>query len=150
NGFYHVRASHHRKGFVWGKNIEIQGGPAPTPTPTPVPSPTPSPTPGPSPSGTPTPTPTPGDLFSRLMAARKPAVGQPLVLNGVQICGPEGDTGDPAVQVLNDNKNRTDIPAPSDYVDIGWDDLKDLPSDRVTDFQGASVVVTGFLSHRVQ
>jgi hypothetical protein len=84
------------------------------------------------------------------MAARKTAVGQPLVMNGTQVCGPEGDATDPNAQTLNDNKNRTDVPGASDYVDIKWDDLKNLPADRVTDFQGAPVTVVGFLSHRVQ
>ena len=142
-GFYHVTAPDGQTGFVWGRNIRIQpGGPQPTPTPTPTPTPSTSPSPSPTPS------PTPGDLFSQLMAARKPAVGQPLIMNGSAVCGPEGDATDPNAQALNDNKNRTD--APSDYVAINWEDLKSLPSDRVTDFQGAPVTVVGFLSHRVQ
>jgi hypothetical protein len=89
-------------------------------------------------------------LFSQLMGARKAATGQPLIINGMQICGPEGDATDPAAQALNDNKNRTDLPASSDYVVVSWDDLKNLPSHRVEDFQGAPVVVTGFLSHQVK
>ena len=42
---------------------------------------------------------------------------------------------------LNNKKNRTDQPGDGDYVGIGWDDLKNLPSDRVDDFQGAPVRV---------
>lgn len=141
DGFYHVTAPDGQTGFVWAKNIHVQpGGPAPTPTPTPISTPTPGPSA----------TPTPGDLFSQLMAARKTAVGQPLVMNGTQVCGPEGDATAPNAQALNDNKNRTDVPGASDYVDIKWDDLKNLAADRVTDFQGAPVMVVGFLSHRVQ
>jgi Bacterial SH3 domain len=145
DGYYHVTAPDGQTGFVWGRNIRVQQGvPAPTPTPTPTSTPTPGP------SATPTPSPTPGDLFSQLMAARKTAVGQPLVINGTQVCGPEGDTSDANAQALNDNKNRTDVPGTSDYVEIKWDDLKNLPADRVADFQGAPVMVVGFLSHQVK
>ena len=145
NGYYHVKAPDGQTGFVFGKNIRILAGPGPKPTPAP------SPTPGPGPSSTPTPGPSPasGDVFSRLMAARKAAVGQPLVINGAQLCGPEGDATNQQAQTLNDNKNRTDQPGASEYVDIKWDDLKDLPADRVADFQGAPVMVVGFLSHHV-
>lgn len=138
-----MQAPDGEEGFVWGKNITVQGG-EPTPTPTAVPTPSPIPTPSASPS------PTPGDLFTQLMAAKKPATGEPLVINGVQICGREADGPIPPRRGLNDNKNRTNIPAATDYVPIGWDDLKNLPSDRVDDFQGAPVMVTGFLSHQVK
>ena len=33
---------------------------------------------------------------------------------------------------------------------LKWDDLKNLPANRVTDFQGAPVMVVGFLSHQVK
>jgi hypothetical protein len=142
DGYYHVNAPDGQTGFVWSKNIRVTGGPAPAPTPVPGPSSTTTPSPSPSP--------TPGDVLSQLKAARKAAVGQPLVINGTMLCGPEGDSSNPQTQTLNDNKNRTDLPAASEYVDIKWDDLKDLPADRVADFQGAPVMVVGFLSHHVQ
>ena len=140
DGYYHVTGPAGQAGFVWGKNIRLQAGPGPTATPTPTPRP----------SATPGSTATAGDIFSQLMAARKPAVGQPLVINGTELCGAEGDSATPQTQALNDNKNRTDRPGDSDYVEIKWDDLKNLPADRVTDFQGAPVTVVGFLSHKVQ
>ncbi len=133
DGFYHVTAADGQDGWVWARNIRIQeGGPGATPTPTPAP------------------TPVGQDLFSRLMAARKPATGQPLVENGSEICGPTGDATNATAQALNNNKNRTDIPGDADYVEVGWDDLANLPSDRVSDFVGAPVAVVGFLSHRVK
>lgn len=89
------------------------------------------------------------DLFAKLMAAKKPAVGQPLVENGQQVCGPSGDATNQQAQDLNQNKNRTDIPDAGSYVSIDWNSLKTLPSNRVSDFQGASVVVQGFLSHKI-
>lgn len=135
DGFYHVQAADNQTGWVWGRNIRIQeGGPISTPLPTP----------------TPTATPVGQDLFSRLMSARKPATGQPLVENGSEICGPTGDATNATAQALNNNKNRTDIPGDTDYVEIGWDNLQRLPSGRVDDFQGAPVSVVGFLSHQVK
>jgi hypothetical protein len=92
---------------------------------------------------------TPGDLFSQLMDARKTAVGQPLAENGSQVCGPTGDTTNAVAKALNNNKNRTDVPGDSDYIDIGWNDLETLPSDRVSDFVTAPVRVIGFLSHKI-
>lgn len=138
NGFYHVQAADTQTGWVWGRNIRIQEG-------VPVSTPTSQPT------ATPTVTPVAGqDLFSRLIAARKPATGQPLVENGSEVCGPTGDATRATAKALNNNKNRTDMPGDSDYVEIGWDDLQNLPSDRVGDFQGAPVAVVGFLSHQVK
>src|SRR5262249_39984018 len=61
-----------------------------------------------------------------------------------------GDTNKQTAKDLNSNKNRTDVPGDSDYVDIAWDDLKGLPSNRKNDFVGAPVRVVGFLSHRVK
>jgi len=89
-------------------------------------------------------------LFDKLTAARKTAVGQPLNIDGTDVCGPEGDATDQSTQDLNDNKNRTDIPGDADYVEVAWDDLKNLPKSRVNDFQGAPVLVVGFLSHQVK
>lgn len=94
-------------------------------------------------------TPSPA-LIANLAAAKKPAVGQPLVINGQQVCGPKGNATQANMKELNNNKNRTDEPGPSDYILIPWDDLKDLPTDKVADIQGAPVMVVGFLSNRVK
>jgi len=51
---------------------------------------------------------------------------------------------------LNKNKNRTDVPGDSDYIDVGWSQLASLPSDRPGDFIGAPVRVVGFLSHQIK
>jgi hypothetical protein len=83
------------------------------------------------------------------MNARKTAVPQPLLENGSQVCGPTGDATNPTAIALNTNKNRTDVPGDSDYVDIAWTDLANLPSDRVDDFVSAPVRVVGFLSHKI-
>jgi Bacterial SH3 domain len=131
NGFYHITTADGKNGWVWAKNVKIIGA-SPTPAPTPTPAPAPA-----------------GDLFSQLMSARKTAVGQPLILNGSQVCGPTGDATNQTAIGLNNNKNRTDVPGDSDYVDIGWSDLANLPSDRVNDFVSAPVRVVGFLSHKV-
>src|SRR5262245_55645054 len=69
-------------------------------------------------------------LIDKLAAAKKPAVGQPLVIDGHTSCGAKGNATDPKMQELNNNKNRTDEPADSDLIAISWDDLKDLPTDK--------------------
>ena len=134
NGFYHVTAPDGQDGWVWARNIKVlPETPASTPTiepPTPAPSPT-------------------GDLFSQLMNARKAATGEPLIENGTEVCGPTGDTANPTARALNTDKNRTDVPGESDYVDIGWSDLENLPSDRVSDFVSAPVRTVGYLSHKI-
>jgi hypothetical protein len=84
------------------------------------------------------------------MNARKTAVGQPLTENGSEVCGPTGNAKKPAAKALNTSKNRTDIPGDSDYVDVGWSDLENLPSDRINDFVSAPVRVVGFLSHKIK
>jgi hypothetical protein len=136
NGFYHVTAADGQGGWVWARNITVLAG-GPTPG-------TPS-----TPTGPSTPSPASGDLFSQLMNARKTAIGQPLIENGNQVCGPTGDATKPVPKALNTNKNRTDVPGDSDYVDIGWNDLANLPSDRINDFVSAPVRVIGFLSHKI-
>jgi len=134
DGFFHVKAADGNSGFVWARNIRIEAG-----------------TDGAPPSTGPSIPPASGqDLFTTLMAARKDAVGQPLVENGNEVCGPTGDATKPTAQALNTNKNRTDQPGDTDYVEINWDDLKGLPKNRVNDFQGAPVAVVGFLSHQVK
>ncbi len=77
------------------------------------------------------------------MNARKSAAGQPLIENGNEVCSATGDATKERAKDLNNN-NRTDQPEDGDYVEIGWDDLKNLPSGRVDDFQGAPVTVVGF------
>jgi hypothetical protein len=139
DGFFHVKANG-KTGWVWGKRIRIETQAGPTP-PTPAP-----PTPEPSPTSSPA---NGQDLFSKLVAARQPAVAQPLVENGTEVCGPTGDATDGTRKSLNTNKNRTDEPGQGAYVEISWDDLSNLPSNRVNDFQGAPVSVVGFLSHKI-
>ena len=137
NGYYHVTAADGQDGWVLARNVKVLSG---TPTPTPSPH-----LPGPAtPSSAPS-----GDLFSQLMNARKTAVGQPLIENGSEVCGPTGDATNPKARALNTNKNRTDVPADSDYVDVGWSNLESLPSGRVSDFMSAPVRVVGFLSHKI-
>lgn len=136
NGFYQVTAADGRKGWVWARNITILEA-----TPTGVPSPGPS---APGASHAPA-----ANLFLQLMNARKTAIPQPLIENGSQICGPTGDATNQTAIALNTTKNRTDVPGDADYVDIGWSDLANLPSDRVDDFVSAPVRVVGFLSHKI-
>lgn len=140
NGYYHIR-SDGQTGWVFGRHIQLQQGSNDTQSSS-------SSTASPSTTGSSSPS-SGQDLFSALMTARKPAVGQPLVENGTTVCGPTGDANDAKRQDLNSNKNRTDLPGTTDYVQIGWDDLSNLPSDRITDFQGAPVTVVGFLSHKI-
>jgi hypothetical protein len=136
NGFYQVTAADGQEGWVWARNVTILEA-----TPTGVPSPAPSaPTTSPAPAA---------ELFSQLMNARKTAIPQPLIENGSQVCGPTGDATKQTAIALNANKNRTDVPGDSDYVDIGWSDLANLPSDRINDFVSAPVRVVGFLSHKI-
>jgi len=127
NGYRHVVTDDGTKGWVWANNVEVQDQ-------------------GDTNEGT------GGDtsLFGQLVAAHSDAVGQPLIENGVTVCGPTGDTNDEKKKALNQNKNRTDMPAAGAYVPIGWTALRDLPSDRSSDFPGAPVVVEGFLVHRVK
>lgn len=129
-GYYHVTAPDGQDGWVWGHNIRIEQD---------------SPNSGNSGiSGS-----NSNDLFSKLNQAKRPATGQPLIENRNEVCGPTGDAKNAGAQSLNNNKNRTDMPGDSDYVDIGWSDLANLPSDRVGDFVGAPVRVVGFLSHKI-
>jgi uncharacterized protein YgiM (DUF1202 family) len=133
DGFYHVTAPDGQTGWTWSRNVAISSS-STTPTGGAPPSPTPESVP----------------LFAMLKSARKTAVPQPLVLNGVQICGPTGNTNDSTAIALNTNKNRTDIPADSDYVDLSWSQLKNLPTNHVSDFVSAPVRVIGFLSHQIK
>jgi hypothetical protein len=134
-GFYHVETSDGKKGWVGIKYLTVEGQADAQP------APASSTTPASSTRGS------DADLLNLLLAARVPAVGKPLVKNGHQVCGPEGDATPQKAKALNDNKNRTDVPA--NYVTIGWDQLKSLPAGRVSDLQGAAVSVVGFLSHKI-
>ena len=127
NGYRHVVTDEGEKGWVWTHNVEVQDHGDTNED-------------------------TGGDagLLGKLVAAHSDAVGQPLVENGVTVCGPAGDTTDEKKKALNENKNRTDIPAVGAYVPITWAALRDLPSDRSSDLPGAPVVVEGFLVHRVK
>lgn len=136
-GYYHIRTSDGDEGWTLARNLQPDTGDNGS-------SASNSST-GNSSSGSPS----GSDLFSQLMSARKNAVGQPLVENGQEVCGPSGDATDQQRQVLNQNKNRTDTPDAASYVTIDWDSLKTLPKNRVNDFQGAPVVVQGFLSHKI-
>jgi hypothetical protein len=93
--------------------------------------------------------PTP-ELLAQLAAARKPAAGQPLIIGGKEVCGPKGNASDPQVQDLDNNKNRTDEPAPADYIAVNWAAMNSLPAAQVNAIQGAPVEVVGYLSHEVK
>jgi hypothetical protein len=125
-GYYHIRTTDGDEGWVLARNVQVDAS-----------------------GSTPSNPPETQDLFGKLMAAKKLAVGQPFIENGQQVCGPSGDAADQRRKALNQNKNRTDEPDLASYVPIDWDSLSSLPSGRVTDFQGASVTVEGFLSHRI-
>jgi uncharacterized protein YgiM (DUF1202 family) len=128
-GFYHVTAPDGQTGWVWSKNVSV------------LPS-TPSQPSGPSSPTTP--------LFSSLENARKVPVPQPLVIDGSQVCGPTGDATNTTAIALNTDKNRTDIPGDSDYVDLTWSQLESLPTDQVDNFVSAPVRAVGFLSHQIK
>lgn len=87
------------------------------------------------------------DIVSKLSAAKIPAVGQPLKIDGQVVCGAKGNSKDSKVQDLDNNKNRTDVS--TKYVPITWDSMKSLSADKVDDIQGAPVVVMGYLSDKV-
>ncbi len=145
DGFYHVRTAAGDEGWVWGRNIKIKAGASASNQPSTQPSRPTQPS-TPTTSGQPS---TGQELFDRLTNAKKPATGQPLVENGNTVCGPAGDATQANMQELNQNKNRTDEPGPSDPVEVAWNDLENLPKDRVADFEGAPVSVVGFLSHKI-
>lgn len=129
NGYYHVRTSKGEDGWVWGRNVKTL------------------PESGHVNAGF-------GDeaVFASLETGKISAIGQPLVVrrNGqeTEVCGPDGETPDQRKKELNRNKNRADTP--DQYVDISWNMLKDLPANRVVDFQGAPVAVIGYLSHQIK
>jgi Bacterial SH3 domain len=127
SGYYHVEAKDGEKGWVLARNLGVS---APS-----------------SPSGTNT---TSASLLAQLKAARVTAVPQPLVIGGHEVCPATGNSTDTNMTELNKRKNRTDIPDASAYIPIDWEVLKGLPSNSPDDLQGAPVMVTGFLSHRIK
>jgi hypothetical protein len=101
SGFYHVTGPDGQTGWVWSRNVSVSPSTSPTgATPTAVMPTTPATSPVP--------------LFTMLLNARKMPVPEPLVLNGIQVCGPTGNAHNATAIALNTNKNRTDIPADSD------------------------------------
>jgi uncharacterized protein YgiM (DUF1202 family) len=140
-GYYHIRTADGDEGWALAKNLQADTGGGS--------SSTGSTTGNSGASSSSTGSSSGADLFSQLTSAKKDAVGQPLVENGQEVCGPSGDANDQQRQVLNQNKNRTDTPDAASYVTIDWNSLKTLPKNRVSDFQGAPVVVQGFLSHKI-
>lgn len=141
-GYYHIRTNDGDEGWALAKNLQADTGDGSGTSSTTGGS-------GTSSTGNSGTTASGSDLFSQLMSVRRDAVGQPLVENGQEVCGPSGDATNQQAQVLNQNKNRTDTPDPASYVTIDWNSLKTLDKNRVSDFQGAPVVVQGFLSHKI-
>jgi hypothetical protein len=130
NGFLHVQTEDGDKGWVWAKNVEISdeedAGEAGAVV--------------------------EDDTIAKLLAAHTDAVGQPLVVNGQNVCGPLGTAGsDDKKKALNRNKNRTDIPDGTAYVPVEWASLRDLPVNHSEDLPGAPVVMENiFLVHKVK
>ena len=119
SGYYHVQAADGAKGWVWAKNVSIAAQP------------------------------TSGSLLNQLHAARVAAVPQPLVIGGQEVCAAAGNSSDPKMIKLDSQKNRTEIPEASAYIAVDWNVLKGLPSTSPDDLQGAPVMVSGYLSHRI-
>lgn len=131
SGFYHVIAPNGTtKGWVLASDLDLtnSGGNPPQP-----------------PNGPPNP-----DLLAKLKAGRVTGTPQPLVINGKQVCGPEGDASDPQLKALDGEKNRTDIPDASTYIPVNWENLRDLPSANVKNYEGAPVEVEGYLSNTIK
>jgi len=130
NGFLHVQTEDGDKGWVWAKNVQVSdeedAGEAGAVV--------------------------EDDTIAKLLAGHTDAVGQPLVINGENVCGPLGTAGnDDKKKTLNRNKNRTDIPASSSYVPVEWAGLRDLPVNHSEDLPGAPVVMENiFLVHKVK
>jgi hypothetical protein len=109
NGFLHVTTDDGDKGWVYAKNVEVSDE-------------------GDAGEGS---APVEGDTIAKLLAAHVDAVGQPLVINGEAVCGATGTPGnDGKKKALNTNKNRTDTPADTAYVEVDWADLRDLPTNH--------------------
>jgi hypothetical protein len=130
NGFLHVQTEDGDKGWVWAKNVAVSDeedageGVAVVED----------------------------DTIAKLLAAHTDAVGQPLIVNGENVCGALGTAGnDDKKKALNRNKNRTDIPDGTAYVPVEWASLRDLPVNHSEDLPGAPVVMENiFLVHKVK
>jgi hypothetical protein len=126
SGYCHVQAADGAMGWVLAKNVSMSSS-----------------------NRYPAAQPTSSSLLNQLHAARVAAVPQSLVIGGHEVCAAAGNSSDPKMIKLDSQKNRTDIPNTTAYVPIDWDVLKGLPSNSPEDLQGAPVMVTGYLSHRV-
>jgi Bacterial SH3 domain len=119
SGYYRVQAADGAKGWVWTKNVSIAAQP---------------------PSSS---------LLNQLHAARVAAVPQPLVIGGQDVCAAVGNSTNPKMIKLDSQKNRIDIPEATAYISVDWNVLKGLPSASPDDVQGAPVMVSGYLSRRI-
>ena len=126
SGYYNVQAADGAMGWVLAKNVSIS-----------------------STFGTLAAQPISGSLLNQLHAARVAAVPQPLVIGGEEVCAAVGNSSDPKMIKLNSQKNRIDIPEATAYIPVDWEALKGLPSTSPDDLQGAPVMVSGYLSHRI-
>jgi hypothetical protein len=126
SGYYNVQAADGAMGWVLAKNVSIS-----------------------STFGTLAAQPISGSLLNQLHAARVAAVPQPLVIGGEEVCAAVGNSSDPKMIKLNSQKNRIDIPEATAYIPVDWEALKGLPSTSPNDLQGAPVMVSGYLSHRI-
>lgn len=90
------------------------------------------------------------ELVQELHSAQVAAVPKPLVIGGHQVCPATGDSNTQRVKDLDTEKNRIDIPAPTAYIPVAWNDMvTTLTVADVNEIQGAPVAVTGYLSHRI-
>jgi len=129
SGYYHVQAASGAKGWVTGRNISVSAAANYSEN---------------RGSGSAT-----ADLLAKLQAARVTAVPKPLVIGGHTVCKAVGNSSDPKMIALNTQKNRVDIPSPDAYILLDWDELKGLPSASPKDFEGAPVIVKGYLSNKI-
>jgi hypothetical protein len=126
SGYYHVHAADGAMGWVLAKNVRIASSKGNVAVQT-----------------------ASGSLLNQLQAARVSAVPQPLVVGGQEVCPATGNSSNPKMIKLDSQKNRTDIPRATAYIPVDWDVLKGLPCNSPDDLQGAPVMVTGYLSHRI-
>jgi hypothetical protein len=94
------------------------------------------------------------NVVTLLANAQTTAVGQPMTI-GNQTCGPQGGPKSGSInglsvkeKDLNRNKNRTDNA--THPVAVQWQQLANLPANKVGQIQGAPVVVVGYLSHAIK
>ena len=126
SGYYHVQTADGAMGWVLAKNVSMSSS-----------------------NRNPAVQSTSGSLLNQLHAARVAAVPQPLVIGGQGVCAAVGNSSDPKMIKLNSQKNRIDIPEATAYIPVDWNVLKGLPSTSPDDLQGAPVMVSGYVSHRI-